>query len=342
MILRSYHRGAYEHLWAEQKFAVIAVSQKSFQSGCGKLGRRPHILALLGLLAGSRKEEKTERNHAWLNVYDQLKSRLARDERRHLIEDLLAGNPAALEKLYELTLIHQEKSLFGCRLFYPRSPIYKFWDFGDLPGLWLCLGPYLINLEFAELAKRLAMQAAIGLQELEERLDILSRGLKSEVFETWSPKLIFSLLNHGAVAQVGAKVWLHPRMSMCFSKTRNLGDFSASEYSAQARQKHDATVGSAFEAAALLALERCWDSDPSDIPRIPDFEIWKTEFNSDNIVEIEWEKGSSPQEAYEFLIKSFSAQADAERGKTAQLDLSTVKTTHRNEDLPEEDSLRKE
>ncbi|MBF0499190.1 MAG: hypothetical protein HQM09_03615 [Candidatus Riflebacteria bacterium] len=291
--MRPQHRGAYEHLWSEQKYAALAISSKRFQIGSRRLGAKPpKILSFLDQLSKFVSTEQSEFSNAWLTAYSQVKDRIPRDERRPIIEALLAGAPSANDRLYEQILEHHEAGLYGCRLFFPRCGSYKFWDFHDLPGLWQLMGPYLLHTGFGAIRTRLEKIGGCVGTGLDERLEILRRGISLSEFETWPETLCKALKKHVMVAIPGERVWLHPRVELPLP--------------APVCEPEEA------EGAAIAALETFWDENPEDIPLLPEDDDWLERLTNERLPGIDWIMPEHPLEVIKTIRQAFREQSEAE------------------------------
>lgn len=291
--MRPHHRGAYEHLWSEQKYAVLAVSSKRFQVGSRRLGAKPpKILGFLDQLSKLETTERGEFANAWLTAYALLKDRLDRAERRLLIEGFLAGDPTSSDRLYELIIQHREAGLFGCRLFFPQRGLYKFWDFQDQPGLWLLLGPLMLHAGFASIRARLEIGGGCVGAALDDRLAALRRGIPRREFEEWPQPLREALISLVMVAIPGERVWLHPRVELPLPP---------------ALPEQEEAAG-----AALAALETYWDDYSHDMPLLPDDDDWLERFSPERLPGVAWTMPERPLDAIEFVRRAFREQGEAE------------------------------
>ena len=305
-MLQPSHRGIYEYLWSEHKYCVIAISVKAFQGMAGKLGRRPQILSWLRRLALLASEERPELYNALLNAYMHIKPSLNRQQRHELIETLLTDNNTAAELIYQHALTYQEKSLYGCRLFFERTQaIYKFWDAQDRPGLWLCFGPFQLHLTPEQVFSRILASSQISAAELKDCLNSLKSGINKSQFQSWPVKLQESLHRDNIVATPGCSAFLHPRAQLLDCKTSD-SPFQVDLYTATA-----------------LVLEKIWDNaEYADdaLARLPQYRTFKEAFTSAFIPEIEWQADFCSDEAWDFIAGLFWQQKCAEAGQSEAID----------------------
>lgn len=320
-MLQPSHRGIYEYLWSEHKYSIIAVSLKSFSAMAGRLGKRPQILGWLRRLAVLYSEERPELYNALLNAYMHIKPALNRSQRQELIEALLADTEAASELIYQHALSLQEKSLYGCRLFFKGShALYKCWDAQDKPGLWLCFGPFQLHLTPEQVFYRIAKGCDLNSTDLSERLSALQAGISEKEFQDWPDSLRQQLFNNNLVANPGSSAILHPRARML----PLVGDFAA--------------IQTDLYTAAALVLEKLWDNAdyPDDVlARLPQHGDFIAACNADFMPEIVWEKDFCRDEAWDFIAGLFWQQKCSETGQseTAYEDLSGVRMESADEKI---------
>lgn len=300
-MLQPSHRGIYEFLWSEHKYPVMGVSLKSFLAMASRLGRRPQILALLKKIADYAFEEKTENYNALLNSYLHVKPGLSRSRRQELIETILADADTAARMIYEEGLAAEEKSLAGCRLFFPRElAIYKFWDGQGRPGLWHCFGPFQLHLTPQQAFSRLSIESGVSPAELLPRLALLKKGISIEQFSEWPENFRRQLMLSNMVAIPGGQAaYLHPRIQpdqlMPVAEPLSLDILST----------------------AALALARLWDNSeyiPEVIAQLPDYHEFINCFSSDSLPAVVWSGNFSAAEAFDMLGHLFWLQQAKDNG----------------------------
>lgn len=292
---RSAHRGAYEHLWAEHRYSIVGLSIKHSKIAAGKLGRTPHILSFLGLLARHRSERRPELNHALLSVYDHIKPHLDRPVREKLVESVLAGDSRTEEMLYDLVSSTHASGLYGCRLFFTARGFNKFWDYGEQPGLQVLLGPRMVHVPFSSVRMRLESLSGTHGAGLHERLAALKHGISRSEYDDWPELLRMALEDHLMVAVMPTAARLHPRVEL------PLPEAGIQEV----EPMH----------AALLALERLWDADPDMIPHLPATESWRAAMSPGRLP---WALPVDPaciDTAIAMVSEEFADQLDQECGK---------------------------
>ncbi|RCK79606.1 MAG: hypothetical protein OZSIB_4078 [Candidatus Ozemobacter sibiricus] len=294
ILLRPFHRGTYECLWAEHRYALLAVSLKKFRQAIGKLGRTPHVLAFLASLRHGTEQPWAEWNHALLSIYDHVKEHLDRPARQELIDRLLAGDPGVPTALFELGRRWHVAPVLGCRLFFPRRALYKFYDFGDQPGLWVCLGPMLIHLGWGALRARWEARTGMIGPALDERLATLAGGLEADAYVGWPLSLREVLEDHAAVAITPTRVWLHPRLALPLPPAV---PFPA-----------DPVL------AGWAALERAWDADPGLMPALPSFAEWRAHLTGPALPELVPPAPDEVADLYADLLDAFYEQQALEHG----------------------------
>ncbi len=324
-MLQPSHRGIYEYLWSEHKYSIIAVSLKSFSTMAARLGRNPQILSWLRRLAIIYSEERPELYNALLNAYQHIKPALSRNQRHELIETLLTNKEAASELIYQHALSLQEKSLYGCRLFFKGSQaLYKHWDVQDKPGLWICFGPFQLHLTPEQVFHRIAEGSGLTNADLVERLLVLETGISEKEFQDWPDNLRQQLFNNNLVATPGCSVILHPRARMLPLVT-----------DAMAIQTDLYTAGA-------LILEKLWDSAdyPDDVlARLPQHGDFIAAYNADFMPEIAWEKDFCSDEAWDFIAGLFWQQKCSEAGQGVAVEnLSDVGMESTDEEIYSEES----
>ncbi|OGK08850.1 MAG: hypothetical protein A2W80_06345 [Candidatus Riflebacteria bacterium GWC2_50_8] len=309
-MLQPSHRGIYEYLWSEHKYSMIGISLKIFQGMAARLGKKPQILNWLRRLAVLATEERPEWYNALLNVYMHIKPELNRAQRHEIIELLLVDEPAAAELLYKHALRLNEKSMYGCRLFFKGTQaLYKFWDAQDRPGLWLCFGPFQLHLTAAQVFSRIAISSATTADELHGRFQMLNSGIREEEFLCWPETLRDHLLNNNLVVMPGSSAILHPRARILLS-----------ENTATALQVDNYTT-------AALILEKLWDNAeyPDDaIAQLPQHRDFLNAFRSWFVPEVEWQNDFCAEEAWDFIAGVFWQQKCAEAGQPVISDDSSA------------------
>ncbi len=293
--LRPCHRGAYENLWAEHRYALLAVSFKKFRLAIGKLGRHPHVLAFLATLQRAAEKPWGEWNHALLNAYDHVRPHLDRPGREHLIERLLAEDPGVPAEIFGLVRRHAVSALYGCRLFYPRRAVAKIFDFGDQPGLWLCLGPTLVHLSWGALRARFQARMGVDAPALDGIMEALADGLAPADWEAFPARVREVLESHAAVAVTPTRVWLHPRLPVPLPPA--------------------AVAAAAAEAVAWLALERFWDLEPGMLPALPAFDEWRDLIDPAHLPELALPDRATIEPAFGPILDAFLEQQDLEHGR---------------------------
>ncbi len=295
--MRHAHRGAYEHLWAEHRYAVLGHSIKHTRIAAGKLGRVPHLLSFLGFLARHRDEPRRSRNHALLSVYDHIQPHIDRDTRRRLIDAILAGDPSVEDRLFGLIQSSGAVGLYGCRLFYPARGFNKFWDYGEQPGLQVLLGPRMLHVPFSVLRARLEALSGMRDAGLNERLAALKQGIARVEYDAWPELLRMALEDHLMVAVMPTAARLHPRVELPLPP-------AAIE---EVEPMH----------AALLALERLWDADPAMVPHLPSSHDLLAAMAPERLP---WAGPTSPETretAIAMVIEEFADQLNLECGRKA-------------------------
>ena len=296
---RAAHRGGYEQLWSEQKFAVLAISSKRFISGCRRLNQKaPRVLSFLDQLSGLPSTPQGEPANAFLTVYGLVKRHLERSRRRELVE-LLVGDPrAACDQLFLDIVRYRESGLYGCRLFYPFEASFKYWDLQEQTGLWVLLGPWFLHLGLPAVRRRVEAGAGISAAEFDERLARLASGIDRGEYEAWPAALRLALQRHNLVALPGYKTFLHPRAAEHLP-------FPAADV-----QDEDP------ESAVLLGLERYWDEHPQDMPLLPESDDWLRLTGSDPVAAgMRFTGPLDPENHISALREEFDRQAAAE-GRT--------------------------
>ncbi len=294
IMVRPFHRGAYECLWAEHRYALLAVSLKKFRQTIGKLGRTPHVLAFLASLRHGTEQPWEEWTHALLSAYDHVKEHLDRPARQELIDRLLAGEPGVPATLFDLGRRLAAAPLFGCRLFYPRRALYKFYDFGGQPGLWICLGPMLIHLGWGAVRARWEARTGLAGPALDERLAALAAGISADDYVGWPLALRDALEDHAAVAITPTRVWLHPRIELPLAPAAPFPPDPA--------------------LAGWAALERAWDADPGQMPSLPPFAAWRAHLTGSSLPELALPTPEGIADLYEEILDAFLDQQALEHG----------------------------
>jgi len=289
---------------------MIAISLKAFQNMAGKLGRRPQILSWLRRLAVLSGEERPELYNALLNAYMHVKPALDRQQRHELIETLLVDNSAAAELIYRHALASNEKSLYGCRLFFKGNrALYKFWDAQDRPGLWLCFGPFQLHLTPEQVFSRILAGTGISSEELKRRLLELQHGISDNEMLSWPAPLREHLQDNNLVLQPGDSAFLHPRARLLNCEADS-SPLSVDLYT-----------------AAALVLEKIWDTAeyPDDVLGcLPSHDAFKAAFNASFVREIVWREDFCCDEAWDFIAGLFWQQKCSESGQKEDCDDSSA------------------
>lgn len=249
------HRGAYDHLWSEFRYLVLAVSLKASSRFSRKLGATPtRKLSLLEDLSYFYQQPRRDFIQALLQAYLPVKPFLSRPERRTLMEGFLAHDPNTLDSLYSLILRHRVEALYGCRLFFPPATPIRYYDHQDHPGLWTCLGPYLVHLRGGSLRAWLGRGLCAG-DDLEGWLAMIEKGCHQREYELLPARFRSQAEQIGCVVQPGIRVFLHPHFRNALQATQDEQPLST-------------------EALSLLALANWWDLHPQDIPLLPETPEW--------------------------------------------------------------------
>ncbi len=299
MTIQPFHRGIYEYLWSEHKYSVIGVGLKAYQGMAARMGNHPHILQFLKKLGGFAQAEKPEKYNSLLNTYMHIKPLLQREECFHIIKTLLENEQEASCLIYNFALTREERSLYGCRVFFPQERgIYKFWDSQDRPGLWICFGPLQLHLSAAMVVKRLCEHTKSCAEELTEKLYCLRQGIDASDYSAWPVDLVEALENNNMVATPGKKVFLHPRFPL--EETLSLENVDEADV---------------FYAAAFT-LEHIWDNHETNglIGELPDYGLFSSNFNQSAMLHLDFKSGLSTDEAYDFLATLFWRQQTIENG----------------------------
>jgi hypothetical protein len=293
------HRGIYEYLWSEHKYLALSVSIKAFQGTAGKLGKVPQCTTLLRRIANHGRSEKPELLEAMLSAYMHLKPLLARPDREEVVRKLMADIKEGSQQIFDLACKLNETSLWGCRLFHPfGKAVYKFWDVQELPGLWLCFGPFQLHLPPEDIVKRICRRCSLQVQQLKDFLINLKNGINYEEFQNWPEVLRQELENSNLTAPPGKKVSLHPRFELDYLEAKITPNFELD-----------------FEHFSAMALEQVWDIvAPESIGQLPDLSDFEKGFNS--------LKNSLPDQtefdvhtSYEWLSQLFKEQRQKEAGR---------------------------
>ena len=293
------HRGIYEYLWSEHKYLAISVSIKAFQGTAGKLGKIPQCTTLLRRIAMHGKAEKPELLNALLSAYMHLKPLVKRQQRELVVKKLLADLKKGSQMIFDLACQLNETSLWGCRLFYPfGKAVYKFWDVQELPGLWLCFGPFQLHISPENVAKRICKRCDFSPQELKKFFKDLKNGVNNDEYKDWPAKLRQEIENINLAATPGLKTSLHPR----FEADNIPENISTND---PVDLKH-------FTA---MVLEETWDKiNPESIGILPDPD--KFEKGYKNVTALVSQKSAySSEECYEWLTEVFSEQKQIESGR---------------------------
>lgn len=300
-MLQAAHRGIYEFLWSEQKNSVLGVSMNAFHGITAKLGKKPMLLALIKKFAEYAYEEETELYNALLNAYDEVKKTLSRQERQLIMETLFNDEAETARLIYELPLKYGDKTLSGCRLFFPREQgLYKFWDAQDRPGLWACFGPFQLHLTPQQVLGKISISTGISPKEIISMLNILKNGISVDEYSAYPENLRIKLQQHVMVAMPGKKsAWLNPRIIV--------SDFSENIEPLKVDQ---------IEASALV-MEKIWDEAeymPDVAAQIPDETVFTENFNSSAVPFIEWQDSFNSKEAFEEIKERFIERLAIDNG----------------------------
>ncbi len=254
-IVCSSHRGAYDRLWSEFRHVVLAVSLKASSRFARKLGAVPtRTLSLLEDLAGFCAQPRLHVMQSLLQAYLLLKPHLSRSERRGLIDGFLAHDPNALDLFFSLGLVHRVEALYGCRLLFPPAAPIRFFDQQDRPGIWHCLGPYLLLLR-GNLLKRWVCRSTILESKADFWLTRLQTGIHQREYLELPRDFRERLERLGGIANPGIRVWTHP-------------------YLLRAWTDREPFESDPVEVAVLLALAEWWDQHLADIPLLPETDVW--------------------------------------------------------------------
>ena len=209
-----------------------------------------YVLALIKKFAEYAYEEETELYNALLNAYDEVKKTLSRQERQLIMETLFNDEAETARLIYELPLKYGDKTLSGCRLFFPREQgLYKFWDAQDRPGLWACFGPFQLHLTPQQVLGKISISTGISPKEIISMLNILKNGISVDEYSAYPENLRIKLQQHVMVAMPGKKsAWLNPRIIV--------SDFSENIEPLKVDQ---------IEASALV-MEKIWDEVHNRLP----------------------------------------------------------------------------
>jgi hypothetical protein len=304
-MLQPSHRGIYEYLWSEHKYQIIGVSLKAYQNLATRLGRRPQTLAFLRRLDHLCREEKPEYYNALLNAYMHVKPLLEREERFQIIETLLHDESAATEMIFAAALRHDEKSLYGCRLFYASGhAICKFWDAQDRAGLWNCFGPMQLHRSAQQIFSRIALRTDNTAETLQQKLNHLAHGIGKSEWTDWPDSLKLELQRYNMVAITGTMTRLHPRIVLpdSFNIVREATDIY------QAASETVERIQDCSVAAGAIAV-------------LPDYQTFCRHFCQEQFPHLLWEKSFSAEEAYDFLATLFWEQQCRENGLTAESEI---------------------
>ena len=294
-MIKANHNGAYEYLWFEHKYSILAVGRKAYQNTGSKLGRFPQTMSFLKSIAFYYKEKPTESYAAILSAYNHIKPFLNRKEKFQIISSFLDDSNIAKELIYSKAVEYNEKSLPGCRIFFDNNfALYKFWDKDDLPGLWLCFGPFQIHLSPDFVLLRASFYTGIELPELIKYMNLLKNVVDIKTFESWpkSLKLYFKMNN--MIALPGNTARLHPRIYLNFDSLEKCDDLIVSNHK-----------------IAALIQEKIWDftsDEDLEFPNMVDYDTFCSEFNENNFAYLKWPDNSDVEESYNFLKESFDNQ----------------------------------
>ncbi|MGM0600073.1 MAG: hypothetical protein ACQETH_09695 [Candidatus Rifleibacteriota bacterium] len=293
------HRGIYEYLWSEHKYLAISVSIKAFQGTAGKLGKVPQCTTLLGRIANHGRSEKPELLNALLSAYMHLKPLLTRQQRESVVKKLLTDIKEGSQQVFDLACEFNETSIWGCRLFYPfGKAVYKFWDVQELPGLWLCFGPFQLHIAPAKVAERICNRCELRPEQLKANFKALRTGVSSDEYQSWPANLRKELENNNFAATPGKRVSLNPRF--------NIDDLPG---------KITPQGNIDFEHVSAMILEEVWDTiAPETIGRLPELTDFKKGWkNLKDSMHVKSE--FSLAESYEWLSKAFNEQKQKEAGR---------------------------
>lgn len=305
-MLQHSHRGIYEFLWSEHKYSVLGVSVKAQQNQSSRLGRNPQILSFLQRLHELCHSPQPEYYNGLLHAYLHIKGVLSRQRRFELIETLLNDQQAATLMIYKEVLTHSEKSLYGCRLFFPCQAIYKYWDSQDKPGLWLCFGSFQLHLLPHEVFARVAAASQLTPAALKERLLALQSGLQISDFNNWPAALQKALLLNQMVATPGNEAYLHSRINLEHFDCQ-LGDERDDLYTTAAK-----------------ALEMVWDNASLNDPLVGSLPEYDEFMNAFKAITENTTADFSIDEGWQFIATLYREQECRENGIAIESELSQL------------------
>lgn len=290
------HNGAYEYLWFEHKYSVLAVSYRAYQNTGGKLGRNPQIIPFLNSLAHYNKIAEKEAYTSILNTYKHIKPMLSRKEKFEIISSLFTDVDNAKELIYSQVINKNEKSLPGCRVFYKRgAALYKYWDKDDYPGLWLCFGAFQLHLTPGFVIFRAAVQNDMDINEALKYLHLLRDNVDITTFNKWPAGLKRYLIQNNMVVLPGKTARLHPRIPL---ENYSYGKIEVSN-----------------SIIAALIQEKVWDAcinNDLEFPNLVDYETFEAEFSYDKFPYLNWNDNLEVRESYDFLVNIYYEQKQIE------------------------------
>jgi hypothetical protein len=267
----------------------MAHSWGSYQSMGKKFNPpQPYILAFLRLLRVRLDQPRQENGHAWLNVYQEMKAGLSRPLREEVVTAILEEDPRVGTLLYENILTARESFLYGCRLFFPKKALYKYWDFDDNAGVWLCLGPLLGLVTHPQVRRRVMFFSGLSEDQVCRRLRELRAGVSRAEYGSWPSTLRDVLEDLAAVADTGEKHFLHPRFPV--------------------EQVQKDGPPPEPEDLAVFALEQCWDKKPEGLPDLPEREEWLGEFALMQAAYEVFELPLGPESYWDMICSAFQEQ----------------------------------
>jgi hypothetical protein len=303
--LRDFHRGIYEHLWSEHRFAAIAVSQRRYHAVSSKLGRVPHVLSLLKILARIAGEPQDDRGQALLHAYQAARGDRDRRWARATIESLLAQPEDGAERIFRAALEDGNLAVTTSRLFSPAGAAFKLWEPCDPPGLWVLFGPMQMHLEPEMVRNRLTRVADACGVDFPALLSELSHGLPAAKWEALPEALQKAGAAHLLVARAGTTIWLHPRAMECL-----LSDMRPTP----TRREEDPMMARAPERIAGAVLESRWDAFPDEVGTLAEWDIFREWWISGMHPEPVSCKEDTITAGYAFLVEQFAHRQALEFG----------------------------
>ncbi len=296
------HRGAYEYLWFEHKFSVLAIGIKAFQNAATKVGKVPQITSFLKLIKKYSLYDRPEWYNALLNAFSQLRDHLTRQEKFEMIKAILEAPELAGDMIYKKALSVNETSLFGCRLFFPiEQALFKFWDREDVPGLWSLFGPFQAHLTLSQVLAIIISETGISKKDLFKRLTELKETISIEEFSSWPEILKKSLMEKMMVATPGKSAILHPGVAFPLPEPERLNG-------------NLATV-------SAIVIQNLWEQEEdftNPAPELPEFELFKEYFCKEKTPGVDWKENFDPGESFELLVRLFYEQKQIESGQKGE------------------------